>query len=124
MKQVKIAISIDPKILSDVENTIDGVNIRNRSQAIAHLLRKALQNETSTAVILAGGKHGEEKAMRQFKGKPVIQHLMEWMRKYGINNFVIAISASDNSIRKYFGDGSRLNSRIFYLLETIPTGTA
>lgn len=124
MKQAKIAISIDPKLLQEVEKTIDGISIKSRSQAIEYLLRKSLSGGVSTAVILAGGNYGEDKAMRRLMGKPVLQHLIEWMRGYGIDNYLIAISAGETSIRAYFGDGRRFNTKLTYLLESIPTGTA
>jgi len=124
MKQEKIAISIDPILLGEVEGTIDGVLIRNRSQAIEALLRKAIGRGVSTAVILAGGPHGEGKAMRAYAGKPVMQHIIEWMSRHGIRRFIVAIDENERKIRSHFEDGSRLGVRMFYLLESVPAGTA
>jgi len=124
MKQEKIAISIDPLLLREVERTIDGITIRSRSQAIEHLLRKALQGNVTTAVILAGGKKGEEKAMRLHNGQPVLQSLIQWMSQYGIRRFIITLDANERRIRDYFRDGSRFNVNISYLLEKEPSGTA
>ncbi|MEM3363902.1 MAG: sugar phosphate nucleotidyltransferase [Candidatus Micrarchaeia archaeon] len=124
MKQEKIAISIDPQLLREVERTIDGKEVRSRSQAIELLLRKALRGNVTTAVILAGGPKGEEKAMRLHNGHPVLQSLIKWMAQYGINRFIITLDSKEQRIREYFGDGSRFNVKIYYLLEQKPSGTA
>ncbi len=124
MKQEKIAISIDPLLLKEVEKTIDGTHVRNRSQAIELLVRKALGGKVATAIILAGGRRGEVKAMRLYNGKPVLHRLIEWMSLYGITMFIIAVDKNEKRIRRYFGDGSHFGVRIFYLLEPVPTGTA
>ncbi len=124
MKQTKIAISIDPYILGEIEKRIDGNAIKNRSQAIEYLLRKALLSNASTAIILAGGDRGEDKAMRTHDGKPILEHLIKWMLGYGIHKFVIALRSDESRIRAYFGDGSKFNANILYLLESNPVGTA
>lgn len=124
MKQKKIAISIDPQLLRDVERTIDGNSVRSRSQAIEVLLKKALQGNVTMAVILAGGKNGEGKAMRLHNGRPVLQSLIEWMSHYGVRKFIITLNSGERRVRSYFGDGSRFNVKIYYLLEQRPSGTA
>mgnify|MGYP001185314162 CR=1 FL=1 len=50
----KISITIDIKTLNKVDSIVDNVYIRNRSQAIEHLIDNAL-GENRTAVILSGG---------------------------------------------------------------------
>jgi len=59
MKQ-KISITIDRGILKRIDSVVDNVIIRNRSQAIEHLVSNSL-GENRTAVILAGG---DEKSMK------------------------------------------------------------
>ena len=53
MKQ-KISITIDTPVLRCIDSIIDNIYIRNRSQAIEHLVNLAL-GENRAAVILAGG---------------------------------------------------------------------
>ena len=54
MTKVKISITINEKTLHDIESIIDSIYIRNRSQAIEHLVKNVL-GENKTAVILLGG---------------------------------------------------------------------
>jgi NDP-sugar pyrophosphorylase family protein len=124
MKVEKIAISIDPYLLREIESKIDGVNIKSRSQSIEFLLRKALAGNINTAFLLAGGIFGEKKAMEIHKGKPSILNLIEWMKNYGVNKFIISVNYNENSIRKTLGDGSKYGVKISYLVESSPCGTA
>jgi len=124
MKVEKIAISIDPYLLREIESKVDGVYIKSRSQAIEYLLRKALAGDINTAFLLAGGIYGEKKAMEIYNGKPSIVNLIEWMRNYGINKFIISVNYNENLIRKTLGDGSQYGIKISYLLESSPCGTA
>ncbi len=57
MKQ-KISITMDEKILRDIDSLIDNLLIRNRSQAIEYLVKSSLGGHR-TAVILAGGDERE-----------------------------------------------------------------
>ncbi len=124
MKVEKIAISIDPYLLREIESKIDGVYIKSRSQAIEYLLRKALSGDVNTAFLLAGGIFGEKKAMNVHNGKPSIVNLIEWMKDNGIERFIISVSYNENLIRKTLGDGSNYGVKISYLLESSPCGTA
>ena len=51
MSKTKISITIDEKILRDIDFIVDNIYIRNRSQAIEYLAKNALE-ENKIAVIL------------------------------------------------------------------------
>ncbi|MFN3589114.1 MAG: nucleotidyltransferase family protein [Spirosomataceae bacterium] len=84
-----------------------------------------------TAVIMAGGR-GERlkpltditpKPMLQVGDKPIIEHNLDLLRKYGITDVAISIRYLGEQIQSYFGDGSSRNMQIDYLYETTPLGT-
>ncbi|PIN69258.1 hypothetical protein COV94_03105, partial [Candidatus Woesearchaeota archaeon CG11_big_fil_rev_8_21_14_0_20_57_5] len=54
MPRQKISITVDSALLREVDGIIDNVTVRNRSQAIEHLVRASL-GESKTAVLLSGG---------------------------------------------------------------------
>lgn len=54
MSKSKISITINEKTLKEIDFIVDNVYIRNRSQAIEHLVKNAL-GENKAAVILLGG---------------------------------------------------------------------
>ena len=86
----------------------------------------------STAVILAGGKGtriqesfpGIAKPMVPVAKKPVLQHIIETYSAQGIERFFITIGHLGNQIQDYFGNGSKWNIDIQYIIEDRPLGTA
>ena len=50
----RISITVDEKILKNVDSIVDRLYIRNRSQAVEYLIKKTL-GEEKIAVILATG---------------------------------------------------------------------
>lgn len=86
------------------------------------------------AVIVAGGK-GERlrpltekvpKPMIKVKGKPILEHIINHFKKYGIDDFVFALCYLPKVVTDYFGNGSKFGVKINYTFEDInsPRGTA
>ncbi len=77
------------------------------------------------AVILCGGsgkrlgKVGEElpKAMVPVKGKPIIDHQIEWLKSYGVSNIVLACGYKYEIIKQHLKD------TVKYAVEDEPLGT-
>ncbi len=84
-----------------------------------------------SAVILVGGR-GERmkpltdnlpKPMLPIKGKPILEHQINLLRKYGINNITLCGHYLFQKIIDYFGDGSKFGIEITYIDEPEPLGT-
>ncbi len=54
---------------------------------------------------------------------PVIEILLKWLRRWGIQKTYITIGYLGNLIRSYCGDGSQWNIEIVYSEESEPLGT-
>ncbi len=131
MPKTKISITINEKTLQDINSIIDNIYIRNRSQAIEHLIRNAL-GENKTAVILLGG---DEKYLRigkdgysptaNIKNNAVIGLALKKLRE---NNFRrVFIVARHNLLTKLFEilkDGAEHGVKISYIEEKYSNGTA
>ena len=122
MKQ-KISITINEKILRDIDSIIDRLIIQNRSQAIEYLIKKAMQ-ETKTAVILAGESEvlSKNKIKNRYTLKIDSQTLIEKMIKKlsdsGFRNiYVIAEHDTLTNIFNLVGDGSLYKSKIEFINE-------
>ncbi|MBN2042251.1 MAG: nucleotidyltransferase family protein [Candidatus Aenigmarchaeota archaeon] len=84
------------------------------------------------AVILAGGfgtrlrplTDHTPKPMLPVKGKPILEHVIDHLRKHGITEIIMAVGYRNEKIEEYFGDGSKFGVSIEYSLETKPLGTA
>ncbi len=84
-----------------------------------------------TAIILAGGlgtrlkplTDNVPKPLLPIKGKPMIQHMIQNLKKYGVNKIILSIGYKSEQIKEYFGDGSSLGVKITYSIEEEPLGT-
>ena len=84
------------------------------------------------AVILAGGLGTRlqpyttflPKAMLPLGDKPLLEHLINWIKKNKIDSIVICVSYLRKSIEDYFEDGSRFGVDIQYAISNRPLATA
>jgi NDP-sugar pyrophosphorylase family protein len=123
----RVTLTIEREILQKIDSRINSVDIKNRSHAIELLLTKALgENKPQQAIILAGGKFDQKlpSAMQRVQNKPLLEHNIELLKKYGIKDIVISIGAKGEIIKEYFGDGKELGVNISYIEENEPLGTA
>lgn len=83
------------------------------------------------ALILAGGV-GERlkpltektpKPLLNVGGKPIIEHNIDRLIHYGIDNINISIRYLGEQLVNYFGDGKSKGIQINYTTETVPLGT-
>ncbi|MDD5181728.1 MAG: sugar phosphate nucleotidyltransferase [Candidatus Nanoarchaeia archaeon] len=131
----RITITLDKDIMKQVDSRVDGTKIKNRSHAVEFFLSKALGSNTiKTAFILAGGKgtrlkpftYEIPKPMIPVHGMPILQHVIELFKRYGINEIIISIGYKGDKIKEYFGDGIKFGVKIRYIEEDpdVPLGTA
>ena len=84
------------------------------------------------AVILAGGLGTRlqpyttflPKAMLPLGDKPLLEHLITWVRKNKITSIVICVSYLRKTIEDYFEDGSKFGVKIQYAAANRPLATA
>ncbi len=83
------------------------------------------------AVILAGG-FGKRlrpytetipKPLVEVAGKPILEWQIEWLKSYGIREFVLLVGYLREKIIERIGSGSRLGVRVTYVVEDSPLGT-
>jgi mannose-1-phosphate guanylyltransferase len=84
------------------------------------------------AVILAGGigerlrplTNEKPKVLLPVHGKPIVEHLIILLKKYGIKDIILAVSYKAEMIKEYFGNGEKLGVNISYFVEEERLGTA
>lgn len=84
------------------------------------------------AVILAGGLGTRlqpyttflPKAMLPLGEKPLLEHLIGWIKKNKIDSIVLCVSYLRKTIEDYFEDGSRFGVNIEYAVANRPLATA
>jgi NDP-sugar pyrophosphorylase family protein len=86
----------------------------------------------SKAMLLAAGQGTRlrpltekvAKCMVPVAGRPVLEHNIEWLKKFGVTDVVINLHYLPEAVTNHFGDGSRFGVRITYSLERELLGTA
>ena len=84
------------------------------------------------AIILAGGLGTRlqpyttflPKPMLPLGEKPILEHLIEWVKKNGIKDVVLCVSYLRKTIEDYFEDGERFGVNIEYAIAKKPLATA
>lgn len=122
MRRERITITIRKDVVAKLDGIIDGLKIRNRSNAIETIIQKEFKNAfLHQAVILAGGRgievHGKiiSKILLPVKGKTLVEKNIEMLKKYGVREIVI--DASDkfmDQIKSVLKDGADLGVAIIY----------
>src|SRR5947207_15582557 len=83
------------------------------------------------AVLLAAGRGtrmrdltaGLPKPMIKVRGKPILLHIIEGLQSAGIKDFLIIVGYHSETVREYFGDGTRLGLRFRYVTQEVQDGT-
>jgi NDP-sugar pyrophosphorylase family protein len=118
----RVTLTLDSEILKQIDQSIDGFHIKNRSHAIELLLHQGLQSDIpGHAIIMAAGK--KMNGMKKVHNKPIIEHLINLFKKYHIKNILIGVCFEKEKIMDYFGSGSRYGVKIRYIDEEKPSGT-
>lgn len=127
----KISITINEKTLQEIDNIIDNIYIRNRSQAIELLVNNAL-GENRVAVILSGGPERDLKISKdeyritaKLNGKTLIEEMVAKLKEEGFKKvYIIARKLIINSVFSIIQNGSKFGVEIKYLEEKESKGTA
>jgi NDP-sugar pyrophosphorylase family protein len=129
MKQ-KISITIEEKLLKEIDKVIDNIYIRNRSQAIEHFVTRSLGDE-KTAAILAGGPENKITVGNSYmisvhiKGRTLLELAVKKLRGSGFKNiFIIGRHMVLTQAFEILRDGTSYGVKINYLEENISRGTA
>lgn len=84
------------------------------------------------AIVLAGGSgsrlrpltYTRPKPMLRIVGKPVVEHIIEYLRSFGIYDIILTTNYLKSQIVDYIGDGQRFGVNVTYPQEEDPMGTA
>ena len=94
--------------------------------------QSAIRAQPTKAMLLAAGQgirlrpltERVPKCMVPVAGKPVLEHNMEWLRKYGVTELVVNLYHLPQAVMDHLGDGSKWGIKITYSIEKELLGTA
>jgi dTDP-glucose pyrophosphorylase len=112
---------------------IEFVPLLDEHKSIVRILDlKILQTVLPASALLMAGGRGERlkpltdnvpKPMLIVGDKPILEHNIDRLRKFGISEFFISVNYLASQIMDYFGDGSDKDISITYVREDTPLGT-
>ncbi|NPA96923.1 MAG: nucleotidyltransferase family protein [Crenarchaeota archaeon] len=84
------------------------------------------------AVILAGGlgkrlrplTEDRPKPLVEVCGRPILEWQIRWLKRFGINDFVLLLGHAKQRVLEFLGSGRKLDIRVAYVVEDEPLGTA
>lgn len=131
MERLPFTITMRKDLVKKVDSLVDGTRIRNRSHALEFVVNGYFSPKITKALILAGGKgvkmrpltYELPKAMLLVKGKPILEYMIENLKKNNIREIIIACGPLCEKIKEYFGDGERYSVKISYIDEKKDLGT-
>jgi mannose-1-phosphate guanylyltransferase/phosphomannomutase len=109
---------------------------------LSHMLSMALRERIAAiskrsaappkALILAAGEGTRlrphtlhrPKPMLPITGRPILEHIIDWLKRYGISEIAINLSYLPEAVMEHFGDGADYGIELVYSLEDPMMGTA
>jgi len=64
------------------------------------------------------------KPMLPLGERPVLEYVLDWLKRYGFNEIYICVGYMRRTIEEYFKDGSEFGVKITYVRTSRPMGTA
>lgn len=123
-KKERLTISLPNDVLTALDDAIDGKEIRNRSHAIEHFLRKSLKPSITNAVILAGApaKTKSHPSLTMIEGRSLLDITLEHIAVAGFKNVYLLAGSHRNTLQKSLGSRSYA-MKIHWIDEPKPLGT-
>lgn len=110
---------------------IDHIPVLDNGCLIASFYMVAVHQKRPTALIMAGGLGTRlrpltdncPKPMLKLAGKPILSHIIEHLKEYGFDDFIISLNYLGDQVVNFYGDGDALDVRIRYIREHKRLGT-
>jgi len=87
-------------------------------------IRKAMLLAAGSATRLGPLAGAIPKPMLEVGGRPLIEHTVRQLARYGVTDIVVNLHRLGDVIREHFGDGGRFGVRMHYSQEDVLLGTA
>ncbi|MBS7658421.1 MAG: nucleotidyltransferase family protein [Candidatus Bathyarchaeia archaeon] len=129
----RFCMTLDEELMNKLWRYIDGVKLKNRSQAVEFFIKLGIQNYRveRSALILCGGLGVNlrpltfitPKPMLPIGYQPLLQYQIEYLKKYEFDRIILAVGYLQEQIIKYFSNGQRFDVKILYSFEKDPLDT-
>ncbi len=94
MVKSKIAITVDPQLLTDLDQKIDGRVLRSRSQVVEFYLRKGLADDVINQVVLLIKGSDHHVCLSDYKGQPLVLQQAHFFASFGFTQMTLVTQYS------------------------------
>lgn len=124
--KARITITLAQDLLDQIDQTVDGKVVRNRSHAIEVLLEESLRSKVTCAVVLAGGRQMADPPapLLPIGQKPLLSNTLDLLKRHGIKTVYILAGHVPNLLRDGVGKTNHHGMVLQYVYEGKPLGTA
>jgi NDP-sugar pyrophosphorylase family protein len=129
----RFCMTLEEELMNKLWRYIDGVKLKNRSQAVEFFIKLGIQNYRveRSALILCGGLGVKlrpltfitPKPMLPIGYQPLLQYQIQYLKKYEFDRIILAVGYLQEQIIKYFSNGQRFDVKILYSFEKDPLDT-
>ncbi len=128
----RVSLTLDSKIIKEVDGMVDGIIVRSRSSAIEKVLKDHLV-ERKTAILLAGGNPDKifikeldcYRPLAKIGKVRLIEDIISKCRSAGFNNIIIVgFPIVISRLYETLGNGEKYDVSIVYVEESKELGTA
>ena len=99
IRKAKIAVSLDKELLKEVDMKINKTSIKNRSQALEHMIKKGMGKISISDAVIFLFKYDLNYFQYQYQGELFLQRIMNFLREGGIQR-VFILSQQEEKIEK------------------------
>lgn len=121
MRRERITITIRHDAVRKIDTVIDGQKVRNRSNAIETIVLDHFKNNILQKAVILGGSHGIKihnktiaKVLLPLNGKTLLEKNIETLKRFGVNEVIIATGEWTEDIKNLYGNGEKLGVNIIY----------
>ncbi|MBS7655657.1 NDP-sugar synthase [Candidatus Bathyarchaeota archaeon] len=129
----RFCMTLDGELMNKLWRYIDGVKLKNRSQAVEFFIKLGIQNYRveRSALILCGGLGIKlrpltfitPKPMLPIGYQPLLQYQIQYLKRYEFDRIILAVGYLQEQIIKYFSNGQKFDVKILYSFEKDPLDT-
>ena len=120
MPRKRLTITLDPSILNQLDNSVDGKVIRNRSHAIENIVQSHFTKNVNTAVILAGGKKQKETPFLKLNDHTLFNYQLKQLLKAGIHEIFLITNLDKEQNKKFLDIAKDLGVKLCIVNEETP----
>lgn len=122
MRRERITVTLKGDLITNLDSLVDGKTVKNRSNAIEHLIENRFKLNVLRKAILVGSSHGIHvsgqemaKILLPIGGRTLIERNISALKKVGVEEIFIVTDKWKKDIEQVIGGGEKYGVEIKYV---------